>query len=417
MYCNDTKYGLVWDSSKQHIIDEYYKNEKLLNFFKMYKHEYKIKKALSSDEKNFTTINVNPVGTYCEGSCPYCYNNEHKLLEKSLLDLEEYDSFLKKVKPHMKTEIPLIRFTGGSCGTNPFLLEYVKKTKEHFDKFDLRFLVDFLWSEKTYDVFVEFCKQLLTLDYVRDIFIYTTTDFGNTTRHSKRNNVTEEILEKRADRFYDIFKDTKIKIEYRINISNTTNLNKCEEEVKKRLDWKIQLVYSPVRDKLLQPTIMQMSIFNKKMEDLTELCAYTHCTGEYVLSTDYVNGLMAQSNKYNFPFLQLEDGILLYHVDNGDCFAYNTLTGISSEGYAPCIINYLTDSQEDNWFKLTNKQPLYNNFITMYPDCLDCELIGVCNECNIRRYIYPCNQYPVLKYWQEHMWQSKMKQEHLWEIL
>lgn len=417
MYCYDAKYGLVWDPSKQSVIDGYYKNENLMNFFKMYKHNYKVKKALSDGEKNFTTINVNPVGTYCEGSCPYCYNNNHKLLEKCILDVDEYGKFLKKVKPHMKTDIPLIRFTGGSCGVNPFLMDYVKKTHEHFDKFDVRFLVDFLWSEETYNAFVEFCKQLVTLDYVRDIFIYTTTDFGNMTRNSKKNKVTEIILEARADKFYETFKDTKMKIEYRVNISSTTTLDKCEDEIKKRMDWKLQLVYSPVRDKVLQPSVKHMSDFNNRMSALTELCAYTHCTGEYVLSTDYVKSLMVNSNKYNFPFLKLEDGVLLYHVDNGDCFAYNTLTGISPEGYAPCIVNYLTDPQEDNWFKLTDKQPLYNNFVNMHPDCKDCEWIGICNECNIRRYMYPCNQFPVLKYWQGHMWQSKMQQEYLWEIL
>lgn len=417
MYKHNSKYGLIWKEDKQQFVNDLLVNDKLKEYFFNFRHDMKIKIAQMDPEyKKFIFINIHPVGCTCEGSCPYCYQaylNINDKLNIQYLNLDVYEKYIQKIQAYMIDE-PELRIGGGSFLLYPYLDDMINITLKYFKKINLFFHVDFTCNEFLYNMFLQNIKNFIKNKQIKQINLYISVDFGSDTRHSLYNNITSLDIKQRAKQQLDLFEnEEKIKIIYKTNINKNTDIESFIKECKEMIDRKCYIMYNPVRHKLYTPSIQY---FKKVIGEIEKTFGNSIpiYVKEMILNSDYVQHNL-KNDEFKISLFELDAYVYLLDYVEVDCRSAIHTIGISTTGYSTCPAGLLNTSDENNMLKITNTIPYYNEFITPYPDCLKCNLYGICNACNIKKYIVMgCDS--VFKYWQYYMWIQKINNTQSWFI-
>jgi hypothetical protein len=380
---------------------------------------YENKKSIvqmSNKYKKIKTINVHPVGRICYGSCSYCYNTYYPYTHFSdgYLTQERFDNFLKESYNFFEDPV-LFKFTGGSCFLYDDLYLLFNIAKKYVSKLHLRFHADLMYPEDVYQKVLQLFNRLNKDNDIGSIKMYVTTDYGSDTRFAKKINITTKDIRKRVIEIIRLFGyEEKFQIEVKINLNKYTNIDVMHEHITQVYSLPCWIVYNPVRHLEYSPSLEQLqNQINSIDEKYNTHVVYWR---EKVIINDLVQKALENKseNTFNTIFQRVNDNVLLYNPYYFDCPGYIVSTGISPTKYLPCFIGYIEEDTFEDSMTLRKDHELYDSFLNLTDECKQCNLVGVCMRCMLRRQLLPCSKTPALKYWEKYIWDSKVKQKDYW---
>lgn len=401
-------YGLIWEPGKD--VTPYTTDD-----FKFLRFNVGKKNAVHGITE-IKTLFIHPVGLFCLGSCPYCYENDTRERPLQLLTVEETKRKLDIIKATGKlSKHPIIRFTGGDPMLHPYLNDITNVFVDNLDKLTLRWTLDLLVPQDRFDAFIQLMDEQIKKDNVVNHLIAITVDLGSSTRYSKKLGIRRDELFKRAEFIMERYKGVP-----HVCIDLVTNFNKetdvallLDELAKYKKKNYCRLVVKPVNDEVWFPPVDMMNEIITKLDQKYSL--YVVNRKELAIENEY----SSKFDQFNFDknlFLELEEGVYTLHPFRQPCTAFNVACGFNQDDFFSCFYgNFRSKDVEDVLaLKETNTQFMF--FTDLPEQCLSCDTTGICMRCRRWKVKHVCSDFPYLKRWEHIIWDHLVQSKKYWTI-
>lgn len=366
--------------------------------------------------KKLKTLFIHPVGRMCYGSCAYCYNKYYPFehFSDGRISEKQFEKFLQESSPYYDEDI-LFKFTGGSCFLHDNLYMFFDLIKKYTKKVNLRFLVDMMYPEHIYNNMIDMFYKLNKDPDINSVKFYISTDYGSDTRFAKNIGVTSVDVKRKALELINLFSnESKFRVEVKVNINSETDVNRMRYELDPVTEQNCFVIYNPVRHIEYSPSIELLTKCVESIEqDYETNVIYWR---EKIIMNDFAKKILAdgKENTLTTFFKRVDENTIQYSPYYFDCPGCIVSSGLTPSSYISCLLGYIESDNFLGSVEYSKENKTSKSFLGLTEECRNCNLVGICMRCMMRRELLPCSKLPVLKFWENYIWENKVQKQQYW---
>lgn len=379
----DYEYGLLYKDEKAVIK---YKND----LFKF--RDIHVRKQLLPTNKIYT-LTLMPVGFYCSGECPYCFENIIKQKKELTISFLQEQLLLSLEKMEINRSDLKVRLFGGDPFEHSNLISILECVHKTYDcDFNLQCFIDGYINKS---IVYNNIQNFYNLNYIKNILLYFSIDFGSNLRKNKY--VTTQQYNENILYVLNMIENLPVLKILNIQLCSDTNLSELYDMIYKHIEKNWIFNIKIVRDEIYAPSIQTIYDFYNLFEK--DLIVSKLDTG-FIIKNNASKFFESQyGKKYQLDKIDTDVYAINPMMNYYQCLSFFNGLTITPDSIIPCPIGYLkTKNINDN---IHPEKKHIDILLNRPTSCMHCDLYATCTHCPVSRKVYNCNKHKYIYEWQK----------------